>query len=486
MAVPLIACVVGILVVLAAVLLANASRVKPTTVEDPLPPSSEKGSEASVERFQELLRSATVWGAENPHADHTPFDEFIAKLKRLFPLVFAQLELTMVNTYGIMLRWAGSNPGLPPIVLMAHYDVVEADPAGWTCDPFGADIVDGRIYARGTVDTKCIVAALFEAAEALLAEGFTPPRDIYICSSNCEEDTGETTPRMIELFTEKGITPAFVLDEGGAVIDKAPLGIDQEFAFVGVAEKGFLNARITVASPGGHASTPAATDAPAKLVFGLGSLLANPAPARLSPAVAAMLKELAAYGGFGLKLVFGNLWLFKPLVLKILKGNGETAAMVRTTYALTELKGSKAANVIPRRAKATVNVRIDPAEDIKTAFSRIKGCFDEGTEILLGNEIEPSPISPFDDEAFSYLRKVIHAVYPDAGIAPYVQSSRSDACYFARICPHTYRFAGFLLKGDQRSRIHGQDENLDVESYRRGIGFYIELIRNIAQLRARD
>lgn len=475
--------VAAVLAVLIVVLLANALRLKPTPVADPLPESAARGDEAAVERFQEILRMPTVWGAENPNADHAPFDEFLPLLKRLYPRVFANLELTLHNGYGILLRWPGKNPALDPIVLMAHHDVVAADPAEWTHDPFAADIVDGAIYARGSVDTKCLLAGLLEATETLLAEGYTPPRDVYLSSSNCEEDNGDTTPAMVAYFKEHGITPYMVLDEGGAVIDNAPLGVTCPFAVIGVAEKGVFNAFVTANAPGGHAATPSPQDATAKLVAGLDALQKNPPRAKLSAPVEAMLKELAAHGSFGLRLVFGNLWLFRPIVLKIMVGGHETAAMVRTTYAITELEGSPAANIIPKQAKAAVNIRVDPGETVDEAFARLKGHFDDATAYELRSAIEPSPIAPFGgDAAFSYLRAVTHSIYPDAGIAPYVQSSCSDSRHFHRICPRTYRFAGFLFKGDQRARIHGQDENLDVESYLRGVGFYVEFIRNLDRL----
>lgn len=474
--------VLCVIVIIALILVVNASKVKPTPVDDPLPECDFMGDDAAVARFQEMLRIPTVWGAENPHADHTPFDRFIPKMRELYPNVFETLELTMINTYGFMLKWKGANQSLDPVVLMAHHDVVEADPEGWTHDPFAAEIVDGKIWARGAVDTKCILAALFEATETLVKEGHIPPRDIYLCSSNCEEDAGDTTPKMVEYFKEQGITPYLVLDEGGAVVDNAPLGVDCEFAAIGVAEKGFVNAFLTVNSKGGHASTPSLEDATGKLVSGLDSLQKNPAPAKLSAPIEATLRELAAHGGFGLRLVFGNLWLFRPLVLRIMKGNSETAAMVRTTYAITELEGSKAANVLPKQAKAAVNIRIDPFESMDIAIKRLKGHFDDQTEYEVENGIDPSPVSPFDDPAFNYLRKVTRSVYPRAGIAPYIQSSCSDARHLHRICPRTYRFAGFLFRGDQRARIHGQDENLDVESYQRGIGFYVELLRHLDML----
>ena len=474
--------VLAILIVFAAVLIGNALRLKATPVVYPLPPSPGFEKEGAVERFQKLLRLSTVWGAELPDPDHAPFDEVLPLLQELYPRVFEHLELTTVATYGIVLRWEGSDPDAQPIVLMAHHDVVGVNPSEWSHDPFAAEIEDGRIWARGSVDTKCILAALFEATESLLAEGYQPPRDIYICSSNNEEDMGETAPQMVQLFRERGIEPLLVLDEGGAVIDKAPLGVSEPFALVGISEKGVYSSTVQVDSLGGHSSTPSLNDATSKLVLGLNNMLKNPAPSTISSSTEAMLRELAAYSDFGLRLVFANLWLFKPLVLSIMKGDPETAAMVHSTYALTRLEGSKAHNVIPKHATAVVNIRIDPAESIKIVQDRLKSYFSDEVQILPISASEPSPISPFDDDLFAYLRRVIHCVYPDAGIAPYIQNGASDARHFAQICPHTYRFAGFLFKADQRASIHARDENLDIMSYLQGIGFYIEFIRHLDML----
>ena len=150
-----------------------------------------------AERFREILRSKTVWAAADPNADHTAFDEFVPKLRRLYPRVFETCELEMIDTYGISLLWKGENREVAPVLFMAHHDVVEADPTGWTHDPFAAD-VGQRGALRGVVDTKCIWAALMEAAESLIAEGYMPPRDVYFFSSNTEEDGGDTAPHMVE------------------------------------------------------------------------------------------------------------------------------------------------------------------------------------------------------------------------------------------------------------------------------------------------
>lgn len=483
MALAIVGIVVVIIVVLAIILVVNACRLKPTPVKDPLPPTEEYGDDAAVERFRELLRIPTVWDLRNPDADRSAFDDFIPKLKELYPIVFETCELETIDTYGISLLWKGKNRDLAPIVLMAHHDVVEASPEGWTHDPFAADIEDGKIYARGSVDTKCIWAALMESASKLMSEGYVPPRDVYFFSANTEEDGGDTTPHMCKLMEERGRVPYMVLDEGGAVIDNAPLGLEGEYAIVGVTEKGVFNTTVTTHSEGGHASNPSADDAPAKLVSGLDKLLENQPKAGLSEPVIAMLKELAAYSSFGYKIVFGNLWLFKPIVIKILEGSSETASMVRTTYALTQLEGSKAHNVLPKQAKATLNVRVDPNDNVSNSMARIKACFDDKTEYSMFEVSEPSPISPHDDDpCFEYIRRIVDCTYPGAGVAPYAQTSCSDSRHFAQICPHTYRFAGILFHGDQRARIHGQDENLDVDAFKKGVGFYTEFLRNIGQL----
>ena len=147
-------CFVAIVALFAVVLTVNAVRLRPTPVSDPLPQSQAMGSDEAVERFREMLRSATVWGAGNPEADHSAFDEFVPKLRRLYPRVFASLDLEMIDGYGISLLWKGADRALAPVVLMAHHDVVEADPPGWAPDPFAAAIGDGQIHARGAGATK--------------------------------------------------------------------------------------------------------------------------------------------------------------------------------------------------------------------------------------------------------------------------------------------------------------------------------------------
>ena len=119
--------VLAAVVLLAVVLVARAFRLKPTEVSDPLPQSDAVGDDAAVERFREMLRCPTVWGMRDPDADRAAFDDFVPLLRKLYPRVFDELELEMIDDYGISLLWKGADRTLDPVLFMAHHDVVAAD-----------------------------------------------------------------------------------------------------------------------------------------------------------------------------------------------------------------------------------------------------------------------------------------------------------------------------------------------------------------------
>ncbi len=465
-------------IALGAVLIVRALLLKPTPIVNPLPASNESGDDKAVERFREMLRCETVWA----RGDRKPFDDFVPLLKQLYPLSFSHMDLHLVNTYGIVLHWHGTDPHAAPIVLMAHHDVVDVKADEWTHAPFGAEIADGRIYARGALDTKCILACLLEASQKLLGQGYTPPCDVFIVSGNTEETSGSTMPMIVDWFEERDIRPRFVIDEGGSVLDKVPFGVKCALAAIGVSEKGYADLRITTHSAGGHASMPSDNDATTKLVDGLHNLQHSRTPSRLDPSTVSLAKELAAHSTFGMRLLFGNLWLFKPRVLHVLDSSPLTASMTHTTYALTELEGSPAPNVIPRQASATLNIRADMFDDSESALAHIRPCFDDQTTYVWGSVDEPVGPSPCVGENFEYLRRITDCIYPDIAIAPYMQSSGGDGRQFCRICDSVYRFAGIMFANDQIAAMHDNDESLDVSSFKKGVGFYTELIRHLDML----
>lgn len=482
---------------LAGVCAVRTAQLRPARpIGAPLDAAGYRAGDDAVERFQELLRIPTV-SRENPaDVDRKAFKRWVPTLRRLYPKFFSACKLQMIDEFGILLRWPGENPDLDPIVMMAHQDVVPVEGQDWKHDPFGAEIHDGEIWARGTLDTKCIAAAFFEAGEHLVRQGYVPPRDVWYFSSNGEEVAGPAAADAVTWLAEHGVHPYMVLDEGGAVAADAPLGVTEPVAMVGVSEKGHVDLTVTAYADGGHASTPAANDATRLLARVCERIASEPGEPEFTPALDATLTELAARAGGAMKPVFANLWLTRPLVTKIMASSHETGAMLRSTYALTQLEGSPAHNVLPPVARANFNVRVVPFETTERAVKRARerafeecvasGVTPDHVTVEVNEAIpwtEPAPISPFvGDAAFDYLHRCVAGVYPEAGFAPYVQNSCTDSREFNAICDRVYRFAGFIYSAEARGLIHAPNERIGVDVYKRGVEFYVAFLANLAHV----
>lgn len=435
-------------------------------------------NEQAISRFQAILRIPTI-SRKDDSTDWAAFDAFLPELKAQFPQIFEHCDCTIINNYGIVLKWKGKDSSLQPVILMAHYDVVPVEGQVWHYPPFGAEIHDGKIYARGTVDTKCIITAVLEAMEILMEEGFAPERDVYFCTSNCEETSGVSTPKMVQWFAEQNIKPWFVLDEGGAILEKMPMGIQNPFAMIGVSEKGLADVHLTAIAKAGHASLPSKQDASVKLVEALHKIAENPFPATLTPALQEMLRCFADYVSPGMKLVFNNLWLFGPVVKKVMEGTPDTAAMIRTTAALTQLSGSDAINVLPEKATAGFSVRIAPQDSVASVLEHFRRVVGDLAEVSCDSCQEPSPISDHNTKSYEYIKNVVAQVYPGVSVAPYVMNAATDSRHFASICKEVYRFAGFVFSDEQRESIHSADEFMPVDAYLKGIDFYTAFLRSL-------
>jgi len=492
--------VLALVIVLVAALVicvARALMLRPAQPKGaPIDAGGYAAGDDAVERFRTLLRIPTVSRDDPVLLDHSSFDQWIPMLRELYPKTLATLELTRIDDYGILMRWAGADATRGPVLLMAHHDVVPTEGQDWTYPPFAAEIHEGRIWARGTTDNKCCFAAIMEAFETLLGMGYVPPRDVWFFSSCREETSCSTADHAAAWLADHDIHPAMVLDEGGAVATGVPLGVTVPMAMVGVSEKGHVDLTVRATSAGGHASAPSDNDAPHLLVRAVERICSHPGKPYVDVAVRDMLAELASRGPFVYRLVFANMWLFRPLVGRILASGHETGPLVRTTYALTQLEGATTRNVLPPEAQANLNVRVAPFETVERALARALSLADTEADasgapgsLTVGvaeNSLfnEPAPLSPHDDAAFDYIRCCVAGIYPEAGCCPYVQTSCSDARSMSVVCTRVYRLAPFLYTPEMRSRIHGTDEYIPIECYKRGIAFYMAFVRALDELGA--
>lgn len=435
-----------------------------------------------VERFQELLRIATVSHADEANIDWHRFDEFTSALTRLYPRLHEKLVREVIAEHSLLYRWTGTGTG-DPLVLMAHFDVVPVVDTEWEYPPFGAEIVgvdaDAEIHARGAIDDKGSLVAIMEAVEQLVGEGFQPATDVYLSFGHNEETAGGGARAIVETLRQRGVRPALVLDEGGAVVDAVIPGVTRPTAMVGVAERGVMTVLLTVREDGGHASTPPAMPATARLARAIDRLRRHPFPCRIAPPVRAMFTTIAPHAPQPLRALFSHVGLTGPLLATVLPRFGpEMNALVRTTAVATELAGAPGENVLATTARAAINIRLLTGDTVAGVEKRVGRIIaDARVELEVRHGSDPSPVSPWRGQAWRRIATAVAASLGDEIVTtPYLQLGASDSRWFTEISDHVYRFTPFHLTRAERDALHSHNERIRVEVWLRGIDFYRMLL----------
>ncbi|GAB7191666.1 M20 family peptidase [Kineococcus sp. NUM-3379] len=440
--------------------------------------------EAAVGRLRALLRFRTVSTADPAATDLAQFDALLAALPVLYPRAHGVLERRLLAGRTALYRWPGRREG-DPAVLMAHYDVVPAGEDGWEHPPFAGEVAgEGEaraVWGRGAIDMKGVLGALLEAADRLAAEGFRPRHDVYLDVGHDEEIAGNGAPAVVADLRERGIRPRLVLDEGGAVVEGVLPGVQVPMAVVGVAEKGSATVVLRAREPGGHAAMPPRTTATARLARAVVRLDRHPHPARMSAPLRQMLRTVAPHSRQPYRWAYEHLHLTGvPLAWGLGRRGDVGGAFVRTTQAVTQLRGSPAPNVLPEEAAAVVNVRVLPGSGVAGAVRHLtRAVRDPGVSVEVVQASEPSPLSPAHGEAWETLGAAIAAAYPGVPVVPYVMLQASDSRHFSAVSGHVYRFMPFDLTAAERATLHAPGERIRVSTYHRAVGFYTDLLRRL-------
>ena len=433
----------------------------------------------AITALQELIKCKTVSYRDASLENDGEFEKLINSLPSLYPNVFDCCEFQRLPDRALLFRWKGKTDGAPA-VMMAHYDVVPVNEELWDVPPFEAILKDGCIWGRGSLDTKVTFNGVLFAANHLISEGFVPECDVYFAFSGGEEVSGLGASRIVDYFEEKGIQPAFVIDEGGAVVENVFPGVSAPCGLIGIAEKGMMDVRYTVKSGGGHASAPK-PDAPIDLLSrGCTKILNNPFPAHLTPPVAEMFDTLGRHSSFVYKVIFSNIRIFKPVLDMICKkSGGELNALMRTTVAFTQASGSDASNVIPPKATMVSNIRLNPNDNIDSALEYLKRTInDERVEITVIDGMNPSRISTTDCEGWKKVSSAVASTWKGCIVSPYLMVQCSDSRHYGRISDRVYRFSAMDLTSEERATIHGNNERIRIETAHRAVEFYIRLMRS--------
>lgn len=439
---------------------------------------------------------------------HYAFDEF---LEREFPLIYSTLTHTPINTHAHLYTLPGLNPSLQPILLMAHQDVVPVNPATirqWTFPPFEGRVDGGWVWGRGSADCKNQLLGIMSALTKLLEEGFESERTILIGIGFDEEIGGKQGAHLISSHLQDLYGPsslAFLVDEGFGGVDEA---YGRRFASLGMAEKGSVNFKVTVDTPGGHSSVPPEHTGIGILAQLLVHLESHPFPTSLHPANP-YLKYLNCLADYAPKLPHSLRKAIKSprkweKLAKELSKDAKERALLGTTMAVDLISGGVKVNALPERAEATINHRIaftssvaETQEHVVKILKRIthdldidftafnqsypaKHSHNRKVTLEIGGErgLEPAPITPSEGDVFELIGGTVREVFgKDVVVAPSGMYANTDTKSYWNLTRNLYRFIPAPIA--EFKNAHTVDERVSVNAHLSTIRFFYQLLQNV-------
>jgi acetylornithine deacetylase/succinyl-diaminopimelate desuccinylase-like protein len=353
-------------------------------------------------------------------------------------------------------------------------DVVPAQAEEWSVPPFSAEVKDGFLYGRGTLDTKGLgVAHLCAAIDA--ARSGILRRKLFFVANSDEEVGGKEGAEHFVRNLPVSFGQAYGMNEGGVGVRN--IFGDGKFFLVNLWEKGPLWLTLSAEGKAGHGSRPSAGDAPARLSRAMARVAEHRDSARLSEPVRAMLAVLFAQGRIDLDpdTLTGGPGDATRLE-EFVAGHPETDALLRNTFAVTTLSAGFKPNVIPARAQGTVDCRILPGEDPEGVAAQVGEMVRDlsiRVEIAFAERPNGSPRGPL----FDALSDAILSVHPDAVVLPYMSTGFTDSRFFRSIGVDTYGLMPILLPREEFGRIHGVDERIPLSGIDEMVRIVSALIR---------
>ena len=434
----------------------------------------ENRTETYANRLSRLIQAETI--SEKGQTDKTKFYHFNELLCEMFPALFQVCDFK--NFDGSFLLRGPGKTDREPVMLMNHHDVVEAT-GNWKYPPFSGTIAEGKIWGRGTLDTKGGLWAMLQAADELADEGFVPERDTYFLSACTEESDGSGADQISKELQQRGIHFSMVLDEGGMILEEPIGGAKGTFAMVGLGEKGCADLKFVARSAGGHASTPG-KDTP---LVRLGKFMAAVEKSALfeadiPPAICRMFETLSTTMQQPLKAVLGHPKQFKPILLKVIPMVSNAAgAMLKTTLAFTMAHGSEGTNVLPQEAWVIGNMRYSHHQGGPSSIEAVKKLAEKfDIETIVLDPGVSSHLSDHNSNAFHLVEQAVAKTFPGTITSPYLMTGASDCRFMSRVCENCLRFAPFRITQEQMDSIHGINENLDLSALAPAVDFYRYII----------
>nr|WP_247647377.1 M20/M25/M40 family metallo-hydrolase [Arthrobacter sp. E3] len=373
----------------------------------------------------------------------------------------AELYESSPGRANVVTRIEGSDSSLPALVVHGHLDVVPAQAADWSMDPFGGEIHDGLIWGRGAVDMKDMDAMILSVMRSMGREKRKPKRDIVFAFFADEEAGGTYGARWSvdnrpELF--EGATEA-ISEVGGFSTE-----INGNRAYLlQTAEKGLAWLRLTAHGRAGHGSHINTDNAVTRLARAVTRIGDHRWPIEYTDTTRAFLEGVSELTGIEFDESNPDVLLDQLGTVSRFVG-----ATLQNTSNPTFLNGGYKANVIPGTAEAMIDVRTLPGQH-EHVLEVVRELAGEGVEIsTIHNDV--SLETPFAGNLIDAMIDSLHAEDPGSTVLPYTLSGGTDNKSLSRLGITGYGFAPLQLPPelDFTGMFHGVDERVPVDSLKFG------------------
>jgi acetylornithine deacetylase/succinyl-diaminopimelate desuccinylase-like protein len=372
-------------------------------------------------------------------------------------------------------RLRGTGRHAKALVLLSHMDVVPANPKEWQVPPFSAQIHDGEIWGRGTLDDKGPGVIEFMAMVTLRRAGILLDRDVIFLATGDEEEGGKSGAGWMvnheaDIYADAG----YLLNEGGGIMSR-PNG--RKYFAVSISEKTPLWLRLTATGEAGHAAVPATKTPVTRLIAALDKIIAYRPPIRVLDSVRDYFRAMGQLDGGPPE--FANLTAalrnadFADKFLSVPRQN----AVVRDTFTPTVLSGSDKTNIIPTSASAEIDSRLLPGDNPQQVVANLRKVIaDDGIKIEVMLNF-PAASSPRKSHLMTALSKL--ADDEDSVVVPMLIAGFTDSHYFRQKGLACYGFIPIEATPAEMRGVHGVNERIGVKQLGAGVRRMIELLKLI-------
>jgi len=434
-------------------------------------PSQDLEDEA-VQGLQDLIRIDTI----NPPGNETRAVDFYAQLLDAEGIAWESAE-SAPGRGNIWARIEGGDE--PALILLQHTDVVPAEKQFWTIDPLSGDIRDGQILGRGARDMKGLGVLQFATFIALHRSGIELNRDVIFLATADEEagglyGVGWLIDNHPEIFEGVG----FLLNEGGGGSRD-----ENEIVFgVEVTQKVPVWLRLNAIDVPGHGSSPRPQSSVTRIVSALNIMLENPFPPRIIGPVDSYFSALSVDMDADWAPYYANIQMAiqdPDFLTRLHAERPGHNSLIRDTCSMTRLNASTKINVIPPEAWAELDCRVlpdKPAEQFIAELEELIG--GTGVEVETIMAFTPA-ISETNTRLFTAIENVTGEPHPGSRVLPSVSTGFTDSHFTRDLGIISYGFNPLITDSGQHTGVHGNDEQVPEAAFRRAVGDYYAVVRNV-------